>query len=287
METHQHFSRIAAQYTDLRSTDLLPIKFIRERLVDRSAILAADIGCGAGRYDTELLRRLGRQNLFLVCIDSCEAMLGQLAVNVRKQGFDSFQVIQAQAGTLPLPPDSLDAVFTFNAVHHFHLRDFLLESARTMREGARLFIYTRFRSQNRKNIWGRFFPGFNEKETRLYELQNIQDTLESIRGLSLQSVDYFKYQRQAPLEWLETQATNCHYSTFSLYRNGEFEEAMEGFRKNIRGEFQDMSRITWHDHNVMLVFQKECSINTAVSAVPELLQDLPPSPTWYQAYSSK
>jgi hypothetical protein len=31
-----------------------------------------------------------------------------------------------------------------------------------LKGAGRLFIYTRLRSQNRRNIWGRFFPRFHE-----------------------------------------------------------------------------------------------------------------------------
>lgn len=255
-ETHYHFSSIADKYKDLRNTDLLPVKFVRNRLRMLTSIRAADIGCGVGRYDIELFRYLGPQRLFLVCIDSNEKMLSHLAANMRDRGFENFLTARARAGALPLPVDSLDALFSFNAIHHFDLPAFLRESARSLRERGQLFIYTRFRSQNERTIWGRFFPAFNLKERRLYELLEIEQALDGMPDLWLKSVEYFRYSRQATLDWLETQVVNGHYSTFSLYENGEFEDALGGFRDNIATEFADLSNIAWDDENTMLVMEK-------------------------------
>ncbi|MCK4547242.1 MAG: methyltransferase domain-containing protein [Candidatus Eisenbacteria sp.] len=255
LEVHRHFSRIACKYKDLRSTDLPPIQFIREKLVDREFIQAADVGCGAGRYVVELFHHMGSRRLSLICIDSNVEMLAELAVNVEREGFENFRAVQARARTLPLPSGALDAIFTFNAVHHFHLPEFLKQCALALRKGGLLFIYTRFRSQNRRNIWGRFFPLFNEKETRLFELPDIHEALDGIPELRLRSVEYYRYRREAPLDWLENQAVQRHYSTFSLYRDGEFEDALDGFRKNIVQHFEDVNSIRWNDENVMMVIQ--------------------------------
>ena len=73
-----------------------------------------------------------------------------------------------QADGLPLEDESLDALLTFNAVHHLPLQAFLKEACRVMRPGSHLLIYTRFRSQNARNIWGQYFPQFVDKEDRLY-----------------------------------------------------------------------------------------------------------------------
>jgi len=255
VETRYHFSRIARKYKDLRSTDLPPVKFIKNRLPDLPTIRAADVGCGVGRYDIELVRYLGPDRLSLYCIDCNRKMLGELALNAGRRGLGNCRAIEADAGALPLASGSLDTVFSFNAVHHFDLVRFLGEVARTLRHGRQLFVYTRFRSQNAKSLWGRFFPKFTEKEARLRELPEIQTAVADVPGLELTSVAYFRYRRHATLDWLETQAIHRHYSTFSLYKNGEFEEALKGFRRSILREFPQTSNIRWDDFNTMLVFE--------------------------------
>ncbi len=50
-----HFATVAGVYREMRTTDEEPILHIRDQLSGRPAVTAADIGCGAGRYDHLLL----------------------------------------------------------------------------------------------------------------------------------------------------------------------------------------------------------------------------------------
>jgi len=59
MDMERHFSTLAPHYRSLRTTDLAPILFIKRHLRRLRRILAADIGCGAGRYDLKLCEQLG------------------------------------------------------------------------------------------------------------------------------------------------------------------------------------------------------------------------------------
>ena len=71
---YRHFARIARKFSTLRTADPLPVRFLVQKLAPRECVRAADIGCGAGRYDMVLLRRLG-ERLHLICVDPNEAML--------------------------------------------------------------------------------------------------------------------------------------------------------------------------------------------------------------------
>ena len=253
--THTHFSKIAHIYKDVRTTDLEPILFIERKLQSLNKIEVADVGCGEGGYDIELFHHLG-EGLYLTCIDDNEKMLNELAKNLKERKIRNFKAINAPARALPLADNSLDAIVTFNAVHHFAFLDFLKESCRVLKDNGYLFIYTRLRSQNRRNIWGRFFPKFHEKEKRLYEQSELEEMVEQIPTLELESAEYFKYKRRAKLEWLVTLATHHHYSTFYLYDEKEFEEALKKFRGNITHHFKDPDSIIWDDENIMLVIRK-------------------------------
>ena len=252
---HHHFSRIAHKYEDLRTTDLEPIFFIKKKLKNLTRIEAADVGCGVGRYVIRLFHHL-RKRLYLTCIDYNKTMLNQLIRNLREYKIKNFKVINASATALPLIASSLDAIVTFNAIHHFECSDFLNETSRVLRDNGHLFIYTRLRSQNKRNLWGRFFPDFHEKEKRLYELSEVKEMLREIRTLTLESIEYFKYKRIAGLESLMKQATHHHYSTFYLYDEKEFKEALMKFQGNITGHFKNPDRITWNDENIMFVIRK-------------------------------
>ena len=253
---HLHFSQIAHKYKDLRTTDSEPILFIKNKLQNLTKIEAADVGCGVGRYDIELFHYLG-ERLYLTCIDDNENMLNELTKNLNEHRIENFKTIRTPARALPLAADSLDALVTFNAIHHFILSDFLREASRVLRDNGYLFIYTRSRSQNKRNIWGRFFPEFCEKEKRLYELSQLKQMLKKIPILKLESTEYFRYRRMSKLEWLMTQARHHHYSTFYLYDEREFEEALDKFQGNIIRHFKDRNNIIWDDENIMLVIRKK------------------------------
>ena len=253
---HHHFSKIAHKYRDLRTTDLEPILFIKKKLQKYPELVAADVGCGAGRYDLKLFQHLGKK-LFLYCIDANKEMLKYLTDFLVKHEIKDFKTIKSFARKIPLKDNSLDCILAFNAIHHFKILQFLKESSRLLKDGGYLFIHTRLRSQNRRNIWGEYFPLFNEKETRLYEINELKSLLRKPPEIKIESIEYFKYARFAPLDWLIEQAQNHHYSTFYLYTKKEFEHSLEKFKQNIQQEFKDSNKINWLDENILLVAQKQ------------------------------
>ena len=250
-----HFSRLAPKYRDLRITDRDPILSIKARLRSfPSSLIAADIGCGDGRYDVELFHYLG-ERLFLYCVDSNPQMLNELDGYLSRHGIRDFKIKQSLDTQLPFEDASLDCLFTFNAIHHFTLPRFLKETKRVLKDQGHLFIYTRLRRQNKRSIWGRHFPLFHQMETRLYELWELEDLLRTA-NLELEETVYFRYEREAGLNRLIERARNHHYSTFSLYSSSEFERCCEEFEKNLRGRFSDLKNIRWSDQNILLVVRK-------------------------------
>ncbi len=250
---HKHFSEIAPAYRALRTTDLEPIRIICQKLRGLKPVTAADIGCGGGRYDLLLFEHLN--NLHLTCIDRNEAMLRQASSYLKCHGFHNFVAIKADANHLPLKEGLIDFVFSFNAVHHFDFPKFVDGAATFTKNGGFIFIYTRLRSQNMRNIWGHYFPLFSEKEFRLYELDYITEMVDSINGLSIESTERFQFNRKATLEGLVDKVKGRHYSTFSLYKEDELDQALKEFQKNIRRQFQDTNRIEWLDENILFILR--------------------------------
>ena len=252
---NRHFSKVAQRYHYLRTTDSEPITLIVKELKKLAHIEAVDIGCGTGRYDLLLCRYLG-DKLRLTCVDANVDMLEALGKYLENQGVSNFISMLASAENLPSPSNTYDCVCTFNAIHHFNLLEYLHESARILKSGGYLFIYTRLREQNRKNIWGRYFPKFHQKETRLYTLDTIMQSVAAVPNLWIKSVEYFQYGRTSTLAQLVERARAHHYSTFSLYSPEELERAIAGFMQKIRNEFEDAHRIRWFDENVLFVIRK-------------------------------
>jgi ubiquinone/menaquinone biosynthesis C-methylase UbiE len=252
---YHHFSNIAGKYRDLRKTDLEPISLIANKLQYLTHIEAADVGCGAGRYDLLLYRHLS-DKLRLTCLDANPDMLRSLDEHLERHGVSNFTTICSRAESLPFQDNFLDCICTFNAIHHFNLPAFLSESARVIKIGGYLFIYTRLREQNRRNIWGKHFPQFNKKETRLYTMDAMKRYIEATPNLALESIVSFTYNRVSDLEQLIERAKSHHYSTFFLYSSEELGEAIEGFAKNIIGTFEDIQKINWFDENALFIIRK-------------------------------
>lgn len=256
MNSQTHFSSIAEKYKELRTTNSEPIQKIEDKLHNLSKIAMVDVGCGDGRYSVEIRRRLG-QKVSLHCVDANQEMLNYLNSFFSTRNVTNFETHHATAEELPFADDSIDCVLTMNAIHHFKFSEFLNEVSRFITDTGFLFIYTRYRSQNKKNIWGRYFPLFNDKETRLFELNEFEAEVEKNPNLSLQSSEVFGYDRSADIDSLIHQAENHHYSTFYLYEKGEFERSIKGFREDLTSNFGENGKVEWTDENALLTIKKE------------------------------
>ncbi len=250
---YAHFSGVASQYRRVRTTDTEPMAYISEIVGDRPEVRAADIGCGAGRYDLLLFQYI--KNLHLTCIDINNQMLKQASDYLKSEGITRFETIKANANNIPLEEKSMDCLLTFNAIHHWNFPGFIEKSGKVIKEEGKVFIYTRTRSQNQRTIWGEHFPLFSIKETRLYELDEMKDWIQSDDLLTLETVKTFQYDRKSTLEDLLEKVKARHYSTFSLYREDEIEGAMVDFQKNIRKSTLDPHSIQWTDENTLLVLK--------------------------------
>ena len=248
-----HFSKIASKYRDLRTTDVEPVAFIRDQVRELPFIHAADVGCGAGRYDALLVETLGRR-LRLDCIDPSPEMLGELATLL--EDCEGVRAVMGSADALPLGNSTLDCVLTFNAVQHFDLPEFLKECQRVLKPGGRAFIYTRLQAQNAQSVWGRHFPGFARKETRLYNRHDFIRAAAQTPGLQIGDFVPFEFPRCSTAERLMEQAQHQHYSTFYLYDEAEFQWSLAQFEHALQVSYQDPNDIRWVDQNTFVVMHK-------------------------------
>lgn len=243
----EHFSAVASRYRELRTQDPEPVLCVRDHLPPRPT-LGVDVGCGTGRYTERLYQELPYGTAILAA-DANRDMLRVLREH-RTAGARMW-LVQARAEHLPFRPRSFDWVVTFNAVHHLKLPRFLRQVVELLRPGGKLFIYTRTPEQNARSVWGRFFPGFTEKETRLYSEVELRAAVEATQRLQVQSVETFRYERTSTAERLRKQAESAHYSTFCLYGREEFSQALRTFLRRLPG-----SVVRWSDENLMLICER-------------------------------
>ena len=247
---HEHFSAIADKYNDIRTTDHEPIEHIRTLLSNYERCTAIDVGCGPGRYALLLLQMMPQ--LHLTCLDRSSKMIAETTRLMRGANICRFKAITANASELPLDLNSIDVVFTFNAIHHFNMPEFLPEARRILRNDGTILIYTRLPAQNEASIWGKYFPDFNMVERRLYSLDSIEALIRATPGLALDTIKLFRFDRVSSLERLIEKVRAGHYSTFRLYRKERLEECISEFRANVMSSFSDADHLRWTDGNVLL-----------------------------------
>ena len=248
-----HFSQIASIYSQVRTIDYELINYITKKLAFKQTIVAADIGCGDGRYSIKLIEKL-RNRLSLTCVDVNYEMLQQ--ISKISSNIQNLQTKQAFAEKLPFADNSLDCIFSFNAIHHFKINEFAKECNRVLKNNGVLFIYTRLKEQNESNIWCKFFPDFSKKENRLFDIQSLTKHISNQTSLNLTSTEFFEHKRSSDIQTLVSKAENKHYSTFSLYTVSEFEKSLGKFKQNIYQNFSNPENIQWVDENTMFLFQK-------------------------------
>ena len=246
----EHFSEVADKYNDIRTTDHEPIEHIRDLFSKYERCVAVDVGCGPGRYALLLLQMMPQ--LHLTCLDRSSNMIAETTRLLRGANIARFEAATADAGEFPLDPNSVDVVFTFNAVHHFIMPAFLREAGRVLKKEGTIAIYTRLPSQNETSIWGKYFPDFTTVERRLYSLDSIEAAIRSIPGLALDTIKLFRFHRVSSLDRLIDKARAGNYSTFNFYKKERLEECISEFRENVMRNFSDADQIRWTDGNVFL-----------------------------------
>src|SRR5262245_64435881 len=116
-EMDEHFSKVAARYNDIRQTDHEPVAYIRDLLSKCECGSAGDVGCGPGRYALLLLQMMPQ--LHPTCVDRNSEMIAETTRLLRAANVDRFKAAIGDASDFPLESKSVDAIFTFNAIHHF------------------------------------------------------------------------------------------------------------------------------------------------------------------------
>ena len=245
MTMGDHFERVAAVYESLRTTDEAPVRAIGQFLPDRP-VTGLDVGCGTGRY-SRLLRGLLPDSSLLIASDVSAAMLAELRADSRG-GARGVVPMLSTAEELPLRAASLDLVTAFNCVHHFDLGRFLGAVARVLRPGGQLFIYTRTPQQNARTIWGRYFPGFTEREQRLHSAAAFRAAVRRTDGLEVLAAQTFRHPRSSTAERLRAQVEGRHYSTFSLYTAEELRASIATFLARVPSP-----GASWVDEHLLIV----------------------------------
>jgi SAM-dependent methyltransferase len=251
-----HFSDVARGYSAQRFTDPEPVAYIRGEISSLPAIAGIELGCGTGRYTADLFAALDGR-LALHCVDASGEMLAELDRRLNGDYEGRYTITHATVEEARFAPGACDVVFSFNALHHFDLPHALRNIAAWLRPGGLAFLYTRTPSQNARNLWGRHFPGFVEKEDRLKDRASLLAAVDATPGLRCVEMKRFTFSRRANLDIVLDKVDNFHYSTFRLYGGDDLKAAREVFLKRLLDVYPDPEDILWTDYNLMLVVEKQ------------------------------
>ncbi len=122
-----------------------------------------------------------------------------------------------------------------------------------------LVVYTRTPEQNRRTIWGRHFPEFAARETRLYRVKDVRAALQATGAFGSVRAQTVKWTVTTSLSRLVEQATHYHYSTFRLYSDDALRAAIDTFRQRVRQAFRDVTHITHDNDHVLVIAQRMAS----------------------------
>jgi ubiquinone/menaquinone biosynthesis C-methylase UbiE len=223
-----YFDDIAEDYERVRGTEIWPSLLHTIRSVAPNPQRVFDVATGTGLLSV----RLAEEGFHVIGLDQNPHMLAQ-AIRKAKQQACPFQGILGLAEQLPLPGTSVSVMFSTNAIHHFDLQAHFREVQRVLKPGGCYIVYTRFRKHNARSIWGRLFPHFTEKETRLYNPEDFQRLEAEYPGLALESLEELSFKKPFSRDRLLQIARRRKYSTFAFYGEEEFLRAFATFRSRL------------------------------------------------------
>ena len=185
-------------------------------------------------------------------------MLQQARLRAGHAGLRARHLVGA-VETLPFRAASCDVMTCFNAMHHFDLARFAGEAARVLTPAGQLVVYTRTPEQNRRTIWGRHFPEFATRETRLHAVNEMRAALDATGAFGSVRAQMVLWRVTTSLARLVEQATHYHYSTFRLYSDEALRAAVDTFRQRVRQAFPDVTHITHDNDHVVVSVQRLAS----------------------------
>jgi ubiquinone/menaquinone biosynthesis C-methylase UbiE len=240
---HTHVVDIAWKFRNLKTSETEPVSSIINKLSHFDTIEAVDMGCGAARWDMALYRYLG-DKLKLTCLDADGELLKNLSTYLSRHDIRNFSTRSSAADILPFIDNSLDCIFTFNTIQHYDVPLFLTESARVLKNGGYLFVYTRIREKNEK---------INREE---YTLESLKKSINAMDSVAVESVVFFAYNRLAAFEQMHFHSKSQHDVANPFYTPEELRETIKEFSLNIEDVFKDQ-QVHWFDENVLFVIKKE------------------------------
>jgi ubiquinone/menaquinone biosynthesis C-methylase UbiE len=222
------YDRISRIYDTSRvaNTETLE-KLIRLLHVGSDSVIL-DMGCGTGNY-TDALRRVAKS---VIGIDLSIGMLEQARAK-----FTDLLLICGDVTSMPFKPESFDAAFAVQVLHHVKEKElFLTEAYRVLRKGAGIAIHACSHRQMRAFWFYHYFPkGLQVDLARMPDSKEIVSLLTRV-GFSDIRIETCYHDvvvaNEAPERYLERNYRDS-ISTFAFLSEEDVELGCEKIRKDI------------------------------------------------------
>ncbi len=192
-------------------------------------------------------------------LDVSPDMVAQARRSPSRPGGGRTARVVGLAEHLPFTTSVCSAITCFNAIHHIDLASFMDEAARVLAPQGLLVLYTRTPEQNRQTIWGRHFPDFAARETRLHSVDDLRTAVRATGAFATVNAQIVPWRVTTARARLLEQVTRYHYSTFRLYSPDALRTAIDTFHSRLARLGTDGSDITWDNDHVLVVAERRAS----------------------------
>jgi len=220
---------IAGIYSGARTLDAAADAAIgdhlRAALAGRRVRVAADVGCGTGRF-TQLIRRV--TGAAVLGVDRSARMLAQAAADPALAGA---RWVRAAAEALPLRPRSLDLVFVWLVYHHLERGPAAVrEWARVLRPGGALVIGQSTLEILDRISWMPFFPAARAVDAARMPARGALVDAAARAGLARTSVETLAFSNAPDWPSYAERLARRGISSLQLIGDAEFSAGLAAFR---------------------------------------------------------
>ena len=217
---------------------------LRRFLGDARAIDVLEAGCGTGHWLAELQGDVGS----IAGLDPSGGMLARARATAR----DAL-LVRGEAEHIPWRAESVDRVFSINAVHHFHDKPaFIAEARRILRPGSGIMIAGLDPHSGMDRWWVYdFFPGTLDADRRRYpSTQSIRGWLEATGFVDIATTvaqhipRAVSFQRATEMGLTDRRST----SQLMVIDEDEYEAGMDRLRREqpvLRADLRLMATTGW------------------------------------------
>jgi len=173
-----------------------------------------DLGCGSGRWDGFVAKRIGAEGK-LYCIDPAPAALSVAKQNVMNS---NVEFICAGVDSIPFEDNSMDFGFSLGVLHHVpDTQQGIIECVKKLKHGAPFLLYLYYAFDNRPR-WFRMLWKCSDFLRKI--ISRLPHVFKYLLSLMIAGTIYLPLARFS--RWMERRGKNVKNYPLSSYKNNSF-----------------------------------------------------------------